>query len=101
MIKDKLKIFIVGGGDYEVGIPSTEASITLEEQGAEFSDDDIKHLKDFAHEFFDNNTQEYTEQEIKEQEEEERKHNKECLINEILSLKDNEEKLKEFLNDVL
>ncbi|MBW2997991.1 hypothetical protein KY321_00490 [Candidatus Woesearchaeota archaeon] len=95
-----MKFYINGGGDSSVGIPMTESTIEIKDN-YEWDYEMIKMFKDFINEFYDNGKLEiYTEEEYNKVLEEERKHHKESLINDILDISDKEE-LKDFLNQVL
>jgi len=52
MTKETFHIF--GGGDHSVGIPSTEATITIDDNFIDYDENMIKEWKNFLYDFYDN-----------------------------------------------
>jgi hypothetical protein len=52
MTKETFIIF--GGGDSSVGIPPTEATITIDDNFIDYDEDMIKQWKEFLYDFYDN-----------------------------------------------
>jgi len=51
-MKETFHIF--GGGDRSVGIPSTEATIVIEDNFYDYDEDMVKQWKKFLYDFYDN-----------------------------------------------